>query len=158
MMTRSTPFAVNVAAGSAENVSALTPTKRLQFGVVGYGYWGPQLVRNLGSLAGSSISFIADLDEERLAQAQAYYSQTKLTRTVADLLDSGIDAIVDRPQSARTILWHAPRCWLVKHVFVEKPLVVTTAQVEEALARERNRVLMVGYTFLYHRAVEKPIR
>lgn len=148
---------VNVTTRKAGKSSALTPTKRLRFGIVGYGYWGPQLVRNLSSLAGSSVSFIADLDEERLAQAQAYYRQTKLTRNVADLINSDIDAMV----IATPIRTHYPlaRAALLadKHVFVEKPLATTVAEVEElvALARERNRVLMVGYTFLYHRAVQE---
>jgi len=129
----------------------------LCFGVVGYGYWGPQLVRNLDALPEATVSYIADLDDERLLHAQMHYSHAKLTRDVADVLESDVDGIV----IATPIHTHysLARAALLadKHVFVEKPLAVEIAHVEElvALAQERDRVLMVGYTFLYHRAVQE---
>jgi predicted dehydrogenase len=156
VITRTTPFAMNGTTGT-RTTSTLAPPEPLQFGVIGYGYWGPQLVRNLHGLAESSVACIADLDDERLAQAHAHYREAALTRNVRDLFASAIDGVV----IATPIHTHYPltRAALLadKHVFVEKPLAFTVTEVEDlvALARARNRVLMVGYTFLYHRAVQE---
>ncbi len=146
--------------GRAEGLKprvTLPRKKSLKFGVIGYGYWGPHLVRNLNTLPDSTVKFIADLDEERLAEAHIHYKQSELTRNAADMLESNIDAVV----IATPVHTHYPlaRAALLagKHVFVEKPLAVKVEEVEDliALAQERNRVLMVGYTFLYHKAVQE---
>jgi len=148
---------VGSAAGNGARSMMLPTLKQLQFGVIGYGYWGPQLVRNLSSLAGSSVEFIADLDEEQLARAETYHRHARLTRAAADLFESEIDAvIIATPVHTHYAL--ARQALLAdKHVFVEKPLAVKVSEVEDLirLARERNRVLMVGYTFLYHKAVQE---
>ncbi len=129
--------------------------KQLQFGVIGYGYWGPQLVRNLGSLKNSSVEYIADLDDGQLGRAYTHHRHTHLTRATSDLFESAIDGVV----IATPVHTHykLARAALLadKHVLVEKPLAATTSEVEELakLAEERGRVLMVGYTFLYHTAV-----
>lgn len=157
-MTRSTQVPA-LAEGITGNKHRLRPhSKRvLQFGVIGYGYWGPQLVRNLERIPGGTVKFIADVDDRRLADAQAHYRHPRLTQHADDLFESQIDAVaIATPVHthyalARTALLAG------KHVFVEKPLAVTTSEVEDliAVARERNRVLMVGYTFLYHKAVQE---
>jgi predicted dehydrogenase len=131
--------------------------KQLQFGVIGYGYWGPQLVRNLGSLKNSSVEYIADLDDGQLARAHTHHRYTQLTHATSDLFASAIDGVViatpvhTHYQLARAALLAD------KHVLVEKPLAAKTSEVEELakLAEERKRVLMVGYTFLYHSAVRE---
>jgi predicted dehydrogenase len=131
--------------------------KTLQFGVIGYGYWGPQLVRNLGSLKNSSVEYIADLDDGQLVRAQTHHRYTRLTRATSDLFESDIDGVViatpvhTHYQLARAALLAG------KHVLVEKPLAARTSEVEElaTLAREQKRVLLVGYTFLYHNAVRE---
>ncbi len=139
------------------SVGAAPALKPVQFGVIGYGYWGPQLVRNLSSLAGSSVEFIADLDEGQLARAHTYHPQSMLTQRAADLFESDIDAVViATPVHAHYAL--ARQALLAgKHVFVEKPLVDKVSEAEDLirLAQERERVLMVGYTFLYHNAVRE---
>ena len=134
-----------------------SPVKVVQFGVIGYGYWGPHLVRNLNSLHGSSVKFIADLDEAQLSRAQSLYRHTCLTRDATDLFKSDIDAVI----ISTPVHTHYPlaRAALLadKHVFVEKPLAVKVSEAEELtrLAQKRKRVLMVGYTFLYHKAVQE---
>jgi predicted dehydrogenase len=143
--------------GSVAEKTILPALKPLQFGVIGYGYWGPQLVRNLSSLAGSSVEFIADLNTDELARAHTYHQHARLTQRAADLFESEIDAvIIATPVHTHYAL--ARQALLAgKHVFVEKPLAGRVSEVEELvhLARERNCILMVGYTFLYHAAVQE---
>jgi predicted dehydrogenase len=139
-------------------VSQVLPQVRLlQFGVIGYGYWGPHLVRNISALPNSLLVFIADMDTERLSHAQAHYHYTRFTHEALDVFESNIDAVfIATPVHTHYAL--AREALLAnKHVFVEKPLAVKVNEVEDliALARERNRILMVGYTFLYHKAVQE---
>ncbi len=132
--------------------------RTLEFGVIGYGYWGPHLVRNLGAMPNSAVRFVADLDAGRLARAGQAFSGPRFTKDAGELFASDtLDAvIVATPvKSHFTLAKHALLAG--KHVFVEKPLAVTVEEVEElvALARERGLVLMVGYTFLYHSSVRE---
>ncbi len=140
-----------------QSSQVLPPVRLLQFGVIGYGYWGPHLVRNLSALPDSSVTWIADADTGRLTHAQAHYRHARLARDAHEVFKSDVDAVV----IATPVHTHygLARAALLadKHVFVEKPLAVHVSEVEElvALAEERGRVLMVGYTFLYHKAVQE---
>ncbi|WIG59174.1 MAG: Myo-inositol 2-dehydrogenase [Ktedonobacterales bacterium] len=142
---------------SGQQVAVKPRVKPLSFGVIGYGYWGPHLVRNLGALPDSSVRYVADLDAERLAQVQAQYAHVTCTPRADDLFSSDIDAVI----IATPVHSHYPLAKAAllagKHVFVEKPLAPRVEEVEElvALAAERNLALMVGYTFLYHRTVQE---
>src|SRR5215469_17964580 len=120
--------AVGKAAEGSSAVS-LPTTKLLQFGVIGYGYWGPQLVRNLSSLAGSSVEYIADLKRDELARAHTYHQQARLTQRAADLFESDIHAIfIATPVHTHFTL--ARQALLAgKHVFVEKPLAARVSEV-----------------------------
>jgi predicted dehydrogenase len=144
-------------AGSVSGKTTLPMLRPLQFGVIGYGYWGPQLVRNLSSLAGSSVEFIADLKNDELARAHTYHQHTRLTQRAADLFESNIDAIIIATPVHTHYALARQALLAGKHVFVEKPLAVKVSEVEELihLAQEGNRILMVGYTFLYHAAVQE---
>jgi predicted dehydrogenase len=130
---------------------------RLRIGVVGYGYWGPQLVRNLDRLAMGEVAHIADLSAERRQMAQFECPAARVTADIAAVLQSDVDAVaIATPirthyELARTALEHG------KHVFVEKPLTANSAQAAElvALAERSGRVLMVGHTFMYNPAVEE---
>ncbi|MGZ3663142.1 MAG: Gfo/Idh/MocA family protein [Ktedonobacterales bacterium] len=138
-------------------IASATVPKHLKFGLVGYGYWGPQLARNFAAQRNASISYIADLDDGRLAQAAARFSATQLTRRFDDLLNRDVDAII----IATPVHTHYPlaRAALLagKHVFVEKPLAVAERDVEDLieLTQQRSLLLMVGYTFLYHPTVQE---
>ncbi|HEY1987245.1 MAG TPA: Gfo/Idh/MocA family oxidoreductase [Terracidiphilus sp.] len=130
----------------------------MNFGVIGYGYWGPNVVRNLASLEDSQVVAIADLDPASRARAQKAYPTVQVTANAAELVASTkIDAIaIISP--ARTHYEFAKAALLNgKHIFVEKPFTSNTAQAEELinLARKRNLRIMVDHTFLFTGAVRK---
>lgn len=127
-------------------------------GVIGYGYWGPNLVRNFGEVPGARVVAVSDLRAERLAQVQARYPAIKTTTDYRDVLtDPAVDAVViATPVSSHFDLALAA-LQAGKHAFVEKPLVATVEQglrLRDEAAR-RQRVLMVDHTFIYTGAVKK---
>lgn len=127
-------------------------------GVVGYGYWGPNLVRNFMELEDSQVVAVCDLDARRLRQAAARYPTLTTTTRYEDLLTDGrIDAIaIATPVSSHFELARQA-LQAGKHVLVEKPFVATVAQGETLVetAAARGRVLMVDHTFIYTAAVRK---
>jgi predicted dehydrogenase len=130
--------------------------RNIAVGVVGCGYWGPKLIRNFQSIPGSDLQVVADLREDRLGHIRGLYPAVKTTVSYTEMLDSPVEAVaIATPvQShfamAREALLHD------KHVLVEKPLTINSAEAEEliTLAEERQRILMVGHTFEYNPAVE----
>ena len=125
-------------------------------GVIGYGYWGPNLVRNFMEAPGSTVSVVCDLSADRLAQARRRYPSIKTTDDYAVLLgDPAVAAVaIATPVSSHfTLAMQALKAG--KHVLVEKPLAANSAQavqlIEEAAGRKR--VLMVDHTFVYTGAV-----
>jgi predicted dehydrogenase len=130
----------------------------VNFGVIGYGYWGPNIVRNLTSLEGSNVLAIADLSPNARKRAQKAHPGIKVTADAGELLAStAIDAIaVISPvwthyELAKAALENG------KHVFVEKPFTSSAAQGEELidLAAKKNLKIMVDHTFLFTGAVQK---
>jgi len=129
----------------------------LRFGVIGWGYWGPKIARNLDTLPHTSVSIIADLDIHRLASLTINQPWIKTTSEPSGVFSSDVDAVVivtpvrTHYKLAREALLHG------KHVLVEKPLTANVEEAEElvALAREQGRVLMVGHTFEYNPAVNE---
>ncbi|MDH7487324.1 MAG: Gfo/Idh/MocA family oxidoreductase [Anaerolineae bacterium] len=127
-------------------------------GVIGYGYWGPNLVRNFVEAPGSQVLAVCDLRPERLALARSRYPAIETTTDYREVLADGrIDAIaIATPVSTHfDLAMQALRSG--RHVLVEKPLTATSEQaarlIEEAAARRR--VLMVDHTFVYTGAVRK---
>lgn len=138
--------------------AAVLPTSsRLRFGVIGYGYWGPQLARNLARLPTGCVTHIADRSPERRWEAHREHPSAHVTDSLDDALASDVDALaIATPirthyALARAALEHG------KHVLVEKPLADSVAHAEDlaAMARERGLVLMVGHTYMYSSAVEE---
>ncbi|GCE46807.1 putative dehydrogenase [Thermosporothrix hazakensis] len=130
---------------------------KLRFGVIGWGYWGPKIARNLDSLPQASVAMVADLDERRLAPIHAHQPWIHTTTDVEELLHSDVDAVVVATP-VKTHYRLAKEALLCgKHVLVEKPLTASVAEAEElvALAKEMNCVLMVGHTFEYSPAVNE---
>lgn len=130
----------------------------LKIGVIGYGYWGPNLVRNFMDAPGSTVVAVCDLRPERLAQLQSRYPSVKTLNNYHELLDDPeIDAIaVATPVSSHFDLAMAALA-ANKHVLVEKPLAATSEQGMRLIdeAARRRRVLMVDHTFVYTAAVRK---
>jgi len=127
-------------------------------GVVGYGYWGPNIVRNLSEIPGAHLLWVCDLRTERLAGMRARYPSVEITENFEDLLrDPRVDAIaIATPVSTHfTMALRALQAG--KHVFVEKPIASTARQAERLVeeADRRGLVLAVDHTFIHTGAVRK---
>lgn len=127
-------------------------------GVIGYGYWGPNLVRSFASTPGVEVRAVADQRPERLAVAHAAYPEVRLAADARDLIeDPAIDAVVIATSARSHGELALAGVEAGKHVLVEKPLAETSddaARLVEAAAR-RQRVLMVDHTFVYTSAVQE---
>ena len=129
----------------------------LRFGVIGWGYWGPKIARNLNALPNCSVSIVADPDAQRLKSLEGDQSRTQATTEVEEVFRSNVDGVVIAAP-VRTHYELAKRALLAgKHVLVEKPLTTSVAQAEELveLAKTQRRILMVGHTFEYSPAVNE---
>ena len=130
----------------------------MNFGVIGYGYWGPNVARNLASLDGSNLIAIADMNAAARERAQRSHPGVRILASAADLIAStDVDAVAvitpvwSHYELAKAALNNG------KHVFVEKPLTATSAQAEDLieLAARKNLQIMVDHTFLFTGAVQK---
>jgi len=135
-----------------------TPQKIINVGVVGCGYWGPNLIRNLRQSSDCEVKVICDTSEPRLKHMRKLYPDMATTNRFQNLIqDAALDAIV----IATPVRFHYEMAKAVllagKHVFIEKPLARTVAEGEElcALAEQRGLVIMVGHTFLFSPAVRR---
>ena len=130
----------------------------IKVGVIGYGYWGPNLVRNFMEAPGSTVVSVCDLRTERLGTLKARYPTVKTVGNSCELLaDPTIDAIViATPVSSHFELGMAA-LKADKHVLIEKPLAANSEQAMQLIeeAARRKRVLMVDHTFVYTGAVRK---
>jgi predicted dehydrogenase len=139
-----------------QSVSNSADTVRV--GVVGYGYWGPNIVRNLNALDRCNLVSVCDTNPKALKRAQKTYPALQLTTDVADILRSpDIDAVAivtpvwSHFELAKAALENG------KHVFVEKPFTSNSAQAAQLieLASRNNLQIMVDHTFLFSGAVRK---
>ncbi len=129
----------------------------LSIGVVGLGYWGPNLARNFSQLQGCNLKALCDLDPDRLEKMRPLYpAAAKFSSFEAMLRDSDLDAVA----VATPVPHHFPvaKAALLagKHVLVEKPFAASVAECEELieLAATRGLTLMVGHTFLYSAPIQ----
>lgn len=134
--------------------------KDIRFAVIGWGYWGPKIARNLESLPHAMVSMVADMDIHRLTSLNTRYASMQTVQTttqIQDVMRSDVDGVIiatpvrTHYQLAKQALLHG------KHVLVEKPLTASVAEAEElvALAQQQERILMVGHTFEYSPAVNE---
>jgi predicted dehydrogenase len=132
--------------------------KNVNVGVVGCGYWGPNLIRNLSQTNDCQLKLLCDVSEQRLAHMRRLYPDVPGTTSFDESLNgAGLDAVV----IATPVRFHydmAKAALLAgKHVFIEKPMARSTAECLELvdLAQKLGRVLMVGHTFLFSSPVRK---
>src|SRR5205807_2809311 len=141
-------------AGDRRPMSSEQP-EPLRLGVVGLGYWGPNIARNLAAIPGCELAWLCDPRAEQRERLQRAFPGARMTAELADLLaDGALDAVM----LATPVTTHAALASVVleagKHCFVEKPLATTTAEAERvvAAAEDARKVLMVGHLLEYHPA------
>ena len=126
-----------------------------QIGVIGCGYWGPNLLRNFMEIPSSNVKMVADVKQDRLDFVHKSYPGVQTTLDYRDLFALGLDAVViaTPPETHFAI---AKECFENGlHVLVEKPMTRTSREAEELMqiAKKHQKILMVGHTFEYNSAV-----
>jgi predicted dehydrogenase len=128
----------------------------VRVGVVGFGYWGPNLVRNLDRSPDAEIVAACDLSEANLAKLQSLYPYVDTCTDMSRFLSEyDLDAVVVATSAPSHFALAKMALEAGKHTYVEKPLTLTSAEAEELvrLAEERGVVLMVGHLMEYHSAI-----
>ena len=130
----------------------------LNVGIIGYGYWGPNLVRNFMACDGTNVAAVCDQSPERLAKVGALYPGVSLTSSAEELIaDPKIEAVA----IATPVDSHFPLAMAAlqagKHVLVEKPITAESDQAKRLIdeAARRGLTLLVDHTFVYTGAVRK---
>jgi predicted dehydrogenase len=129
--------------------------EKIKVGVIGCGYWGPNLIRNFVENPSSEVVMVADLMKERLSKIKASYSQIMVTKDYKELFNQDLHAVViatppaTHYSLAKECLEHG------LHVLVEKPITLKSRHAEELIeiSKKNNLILMVGHTFEYNAAV-----
>ena len=128
----------------------------VRIGIVGYGYWGPNLVRDFHEVDGATVAACADLSEERLGAIRKRYPGIRTTRNVSDIINDGsIDAVVIATPAHTHYGLAKESLKAGKHTLVEKPLTFVPEEAQELveLSEKTGKVLMVGHTFEFNPAV-----
>ena len=128
---------------------------KIKVGIIGFGYWGPNLTRNFHEIPASQLVAIADVKDDRLQRAQSLYPDVTMVKDYKDLFHLELDAVViSTPPAthysiAKDCLEHG------LHVLVEKPITLNSQHARELidLAHSKELILMVGHTFEYNSAV-----
>jgi len=130
----------------------------INIGIIGYGYWGPNLARNFAEIPGVNLAAIADLDEAKLEVVRRRHPAVKTTTDFHVLLgDSSIDAIAIATPVATHFEFGMAALKAGKHLWIEKPMTESSLQAQKLVdeAERRKRVLFVDHTFIYTGAVRK---
>ncbi|MDB6057555.1 MAG: Oxidoreductase domain protein [Verrucomicrobiales bacterium] len=132
--------------------------KPIKVGVVGCGYWGPNLIRNFRALPDCSLKMMCDLSKDRLKHLRTLYPEVKGETDFNHMINgAGLDAVV----IATAVKTHYPMAKAAllagKHTFIEKPMASSSEQCAELIeiAEKKGLTLMIGHTFLYSPAVKK---
>lgn len=132
--------------------------KLITIGIIGAGYWGPNLIRNFSGLENCCVKYVCDLDINRLSPIAHQYPNIKTTTQSRDIFgDAELDAVV----IATPVFTHFKLAQQAleagKHVLLEKPMAASVRECEllRSLAEERKLTLMIDHTFLYTGAVRK---
>ncbi|MEX0972465.1 MAG: Gfo/Idh/MocA family oxidoreductase [Solirubrobacterales bacterium] len=136
----------------------MPPTRRkIRVGLVGLGYWGSNIARNLAAIADCELAWCCDTDTDRDEQWRSRFPGARFTHDLDELLgDQSLDAVAVATPVSTHAATAARALQAGKHCFVEKPLAqrVVDAERIEALAAERERILMVGHLLEFHPGVE----
>jgi len=130
----------------------------VRVGLVGCGYWGPNLARNLHQIPQTELTACCDLNPQVLSRSRTLYPQTTATDRFSDLLeDAAIEAVVVATPARTHFALARSALEAGKHVLVEKPLAMSSGDAESLieLAKQQGLVLMVGHIFEYHPAVRE---
>ena len=133
-------------------------TSILNVGIVGCGYWGPNLVRNFNAVRDCRVRLVCDMDAHRLAHIGKLYPTLETATDFQRLLQSSaVDAVVVATPARKHFELARQSLEAGKHVFIEKPMATSSTECEVLvqLAAQKNRTLMVGHTFLYSAPVRK---
>ena len=130
--------------------------RQIKVGVVGCGYWGPNLIRNFRALPCCTLRTMCDVSEERLYHLKSLYPEVKGETDFAQMVsDPELDAIIVATSVKHHYTMAKASLLAGKHTFIEKPMASSAEECEElvALAEKNGLVLMIGHTFLYSPAV-----
>lgn len=133
-------------------------TDKVRVGVVGLGYWGPNLVRNFDRLPNAELAYCCDLDESNLSEARTLYPNAVVTNDLETLLrDDTLDAVVIATSVPTHHALGMKALAAGKHTFIEKPIALKAAHAQDLLttAEDKGVKLMVGHLLEYHPAVRK---
>jgi len=130
----------------------------IKLGIVGYGYWGPNIVRNFLAQPDCQVVAVCDKNPAALARVASRHPGVRAITDVHEIVNSSeIDAVA----IVTPVSWHYPLAKKAlengKHVFIEKPFTATSAEAEELIeiAERKNLQIMVDHTFLFTGAVRK---
>jgi len=130
----------------------------IKIGIIGFGYWGPNLVRNFMNIEGCFVSHICDLDIKKLEIAKKLYPLIEITSLVDKIFSNpDIDAIVIATPVSTHYDLALKAIESNKHILVEKPLTdsIEKAKILGVKAKEKNKILMIDHTYLYTPAIQK---
>jgi len=133
------------------------PSSSIGIGVIGYGYWGPNLLRNFADQSAAKVVAVSDLSVERLAEVHKGHPQVKLTTDYRDVIsDPDVDAVVVATPVSSHFDIARRALEAKKHVLVTKPMTADSQQAAQLIeaAEQRGLVLMVDHTFVYTGAVQ----
>ncbi len=129
----------------------------MKIGIVGYGYWGPNLTRNFHAADGCDVVAICDHDPKRLDQARSLYPTVITVADIDGLLSHDLDAVAIATPVASHFELAMQALKAGKHVLIEKPIAASTREAEQMITESEARklTLMVDHTFIYTGAVQK---
>lgn len=132
--------------------------RQINVGVVGCGYWGPNLIRNFRSLPNCTLKTMCDLNEDRLSHLKSLYPEVEGETDFNRMLSNGgLDAVIVATSVRHHYSMAKASLLAGKHTFIEKPMASSVQECEELIeiAERNGLVLMIGHTFLYSPAVRK---
>ncbi|HNV23433.1 MAG TPA: Gfo/Idh/MocA family oxidoreductase, partial [Candidatus Omnitrophota bacterium] len=129
----------------------------INIGIIGCGYWGPNLLRNFTGLLDCSVKIVIDIDYARRNYVKEKYPQIATSSQDKDLFSDEIDAVVIATPAQTHYSLAREALENKKHVLVEKPLAMSVKEARELihLAKKNKLILMVGHTFEYNKAVQE---